>query len=255
MARDFVYFVTYENGPIKIGKAKNISNRIKGLQTSIPSKIDLLGVMAGPHNLESSLHKQFSSQRISGEWFEKKDPLVSFIEKHACDPSFSFYKGDYDLLKTENRNLRKMLEDKNMKIENSIKQQVSDSVKDEFSEKIAYVLEDMFECQKTIVDVLRDIERESGFKVSDRVVINFRKVVDLILGTKWQESERLLGEGHLRDGFAKARANKMINDLLELEIHKFEQKRNRKIQQRIIDKRWIYQVGEKAVREGLDGRR
>lgn len=71
-----VYFITENEAslsPIKIGFSKNISKRIKELQTGNPSKLLLMGWLTSPNDaeLEKSLHRQFSLQRCDhGEWFD-----------------------------------------------------------------------------------------------------------------------------------------------------------------------------------------
>lgn len=77
----FVYFITFEGGPIKIGKALDVKKRLSALQTSSPETLFVLGAISGGSEMEASLHKQFSHLRLRGEWFRRESELLSFIEE------------------------------------------------------------------------------------------------------------------------------------------------------------------------------
>ena len=65
-----IYFIQEAGlGAIKIGYAKDISQRLSTIQVCCPSKIDLLGVIEGNHSEEEELHFLFKKDRIRGEWF------------------------------------------------------------------------------------------------------------------------------------------------------------------------------------------
>ena len=62
-------------GPIKIGVAKNVENRMADLQIGNPYKLDLLakiqcGSKAKAYDLENRLHRVYARKRIRGEWFD-----------------------------------------------------------------------------------------------------------------------------------------------------------------------------------------
>jgi hypothetical protein len=80
-SRDYVYFVSYQDGPIKIGRAINVKKRLKGLQTSHPEKLHVLGVIRSEikSDTESALHAKFDHLRLRGEWFRRSDELLSYI--------------------------------------------------------------------------------------------------------------------------------------------------------------------------------
>lgn len=69
----YVYIIT--NGKeYKIGKADNVGNRIKQLQTGNPCKLELLGVIecessAEAYTLEKELHTIYKNVANIGEWF------------------------------------------------------------------------------------------------------------------------------------------------------------------------------------------
>lgn len=69
-----VYFIGEEdNGcsPIKIGVAKNIEARKRGLQTGNSSELRLLGWIntKATFEIERRLHEHFRATRVRGEWF------------------------------------------------------------------------------------------------------------------------------------------------------------------------------------------
>lgn len=71
-----VYFVqSAGGGPIKIGVSKNVRARIRSLQTSSPTPLVLLGVVAGSRDTEAALHHRLHASRIRGEWFADSDEV------------------------------------------------------------------------------------------------------------------------------------------------------------------------------------
>lgn len=89
----WVYFISEEDGPIKIGYARRVGDRLRGSQTGNPRPLRLVGavfvdegkyVMRGdlPTNakrMEKDLHVRFASLRIRGEWFLPGDELIEYI--------------------------------------------------------------------------------------------------------------------------------------------------------------------------------
>lgn len=72
----WVYFVQGENGgPIKIGRARNLWWRVRGLQAGNWVEIVLVGAVRGARELERALHVEFSSSKIRGEWFRDTPAL------------------------------------------------------------------------------------------------------------------------------------------------------------------------------------
>ena len=81
-----VYFVQHDgSGPIKIGAAWNIAQRVRMLQTGNPYPLHLRGYIADdqPHVLEKQLHARFAALRLGGEWFRSDPPLQAFIDEHT----------------------------------------------------------------------------------------------------------------------------------------------------------------------------
>jgi hypothetical protein len=79
----WTYFIqSVDGGPIKIGfTSKPPSERLGALQTGSPTKLRLVGLIAG--NQEKILHKRFSKDHSHGEWFSPSKELVGFIEAEA----------------------------------------------------------------------------------------------------------------------------------------------------------------------------
>lgn len=67
--------------PIKIGVAKDVRARIRGLQTGNPELLRLLYVLPGDNELEWQLHRKLKGSRIQGEWFAgpKVEPFLYFL--------------------------------------------------------------------------------------------------------------------------------------------------------------------------------
>ncbi len=80
-----VYFVQAgEGGPIKIGVASNVRERLQTLQTGSAVVLRLLGVAydaTAPE--EAALHERFAAHRIRGEWFR---PAADLLEHVAALP-------------------------------------------------------------------------------------------------------------------------------------------------------------------------
>jgi hypothetical protein len=70
---EYIYFITETpfTNKVKIGKAKNAEKRLKTLQTGNPNKLCIYHKIYAPisNNMEYVLHKQYSTRRINGEWF------------------------------------------------------------------------------------------------------------------------------------------------------------------------------------------
>lgn len=83
----YVYFAIAKTAHwqrIKIGRARNVEDRIAELQVGSPTPLELLGtikVLSEGHakGLERALHNTFDAYRVSGEWFTAAQPLREFI--------------------------------------------------------------------------------------------------------------------------------------------------------------------------------
>jgi hypothetical protein len=79
----FVYFAQAGIcGPIKIGRAVNVTERISKINTISPVPVRLLAVIPGGGQ-EAELHTKFARWRYHGEWFMPCGELIDFIRSHA----------------------------------------------------------------------------------------------------------------------------------------------------------------------------
>lgn len=56
--------------PVKIGYSATVKRRLKNLQGSNPSQLELLWDTPGDRDLEYALHRQFHRYRVHGEWLD-----------------------------------------------------------------------------------------------------------------------------------------------------------------------------------------
>jgi hypothetical protein len=70
---------------IKIGYSKKPKNRLSGLQTANPNRLDLLGIIPGTEREETQLHLRFADYRLQGEWFKGDDILEAVLELIAAN--------------------------------------------------------------------------------------------------------------------------------------------------------------------------
>lgn len=70
-------------GPVKIGWAMDVGERIKRHQTSCPEQVDLIAAFPGTKHLERAIHKRFATYRHRGEWFAPK--VVELLEQTIRD--------------------------------------------------------------------------------------------------------------------------------------------------------------------------
>lgn len=80
---EYVYFLTADNGFTKIGRTKNLDERIHHFTTKLPYKLEETLILKTPNSsgLESTLHKRFESKRKRGEWFLLTDDDIELIKK------------------------------------------------------------------------------------------------------------------------------------------------------------------------------
>ncbi|MCP4648698.1 MAG: GIY-YIG nuclease family protein [PVC group bacterium] len=78
----FVYLIIdKDTRRLKIGQSHNPISRLKTLQTGSSTKLLLVSYFPGGKKVEKELHKSFSKIRISGEWFDYSDEILSTFEK------------------------------------------------------------------------------------------------------------------------------------------------------------------------------
>jgi len=80
----FVYLLGPLDGYYKIGRAKNVSNRMKLVSPKLPYHVELVLFIKVPNmmKLEADLHKFFKSKRGNGEWFKLSVPDLLYIDAY-----------------------------------------------------------------------------------------------------------------------------------------------------------------------------
>ena len=78
--RDIYIFKT-DNNMYKIGVASNPHNRLKGVQTGCPTKVEFVfsTYTYRALNVEAIIHEVFKENRIIGEWFNFSDDKLEFV--------------------------------------------------------------------------------------------------------------------------------------------------------------------------------
>ena len=82
----FVYFIIDDAGRVKIGKTKNMRERM-GEYTKLPVEPEIINVIECENytKAEKILHKIFSKYRLRGEWFRLRQKDVMRIKKLKTD--------------------------------------------------------------------------------------------------------------------------------------------------------------------------
>ncbi len=79
-----LYFIRYsQRNAVKIGYSASPAERLRGLQTSSPDKLTLLGICPGGREEESALHRRLGHLRLRGEWF-LDTPELQAVAKEMC---------------------------------------------------------------------------------------------------------------------------------------------------------------------------
>ncbi|WP_052149229.1 GIY-YIG nuclease family protein [Sphingomonas sp. Ant20] len=76
-----VYFIAADDGPIKIGVAKDPVKRLAALQVSYPTRLALLATTDGGFYQERRYHSRFEQHRLHGEWFRRCPAITSEIAR------------------------------------------------------------------------------------------------------------------------------------------------------------------------------
>jgi hypothetical protein len=79
-----IYFAQAEcGGPIKIGYADAVGERVADLQIAMPQRLVVLGVMDGTRSTENEMHRRLHHIRVRGEWFQDCHELRRLIAEYA----------------------------------------------------------------------------------------------------------------------------------------------------------------------------
>ena len=80
----YIYFVS-DGSKIKIGRAVNVLNRLRAMQTGHPKPLRVLATVLAHKSVEPMLHRRFRAHQITRgkEWFRAAPELTAFIERVA----------------------------------------------------------------------------------------------------------------------------------------------------------------------------
>jgi hypothetical protein len=74
-----VYFIRAgEDGPVKIGHARDPRRRLAMLQTGNAAPLAIIRLVEGGREEEAAAHAQFAVARLSGEWFAFCEAMLTF---------------------------------------------------------------------------------------------------------------------------------------------------------------------------------
>ena len=77
----WVYFIqAIDGGPVKIGRAQDVTARLSELQTASAKKLHVVAKVVGPTELEKKFHKMLKEHRIRGEWFQPSGGVAVLIK-------------------------------------------------------------------------------------------------------------------------------------------------------------------------------
>ena len=83
----FTYFIQgHPLTPVKIGRARDVADRLRSLQTGSPITLRVLLTLDGDR--EAELHERFREWRFQGEWFLWCPAIQDFIRQNSaacCD--------------------------------------------------------------------------------------------------------------------------------------------------------------------------
>ena len=89
-----VYFIKNpDTGLIKIGRAKNVFQRIHKLIVEQKADLRILGVIDGYEWEENELHRKFAEFNDHLEWFKPVDEILEYIAQHCCNGSLNVAAG------------------------------------------------------------------------------------------------------------------------------------------------------------------
>ena len=78
------YFIrSLRTGYIKIGTSSNAKERLRGLASHYPDRLELLAV----GGVEEELHQSLSKHRVHGEWFEPHKSVLLAVRTAGGDPN------------------------------------------------------------------------------------------------------------------------------------------------------------------------
>lgn len=92
MPPESVYFIRSEDGgPVKIGSSTDVHRRMRSIQTSCPHRLKVIAIIPNcGRRKERELHRKFSEDRMSGEWFEWSSDIEAYV--NSISPTAGYAK-------------------------------------------------------------------------------------------------------------------------------------------------------------------
>lgn len=81
-------------GPVKIGKADDVNQRLRELQTGNHERLSVLRVIDTPFDAEPLFHLKFARNRLHGEWFEFEAAMLTFVPEEPLPDDSRPFAGD-----------------------------------------------------------------------------------------------------------------------------------------------------------------
>lgn len=75
-----LYFIQEQNGPVKIGYARDPRERIKSMQVGNPRPLELVFWTRTPTEVEGRVHRLLADHRIMGEWYAPNADVWAVLE-------------------------------------------------------------------------------------------------------------------------------------------------------------------------------
>lgn len=76
-----VYFIGCANGPVKIGFASDMEQRLAGIQTGNPRLLRIQAAAPGDRELEREYHRRFKAHRLQGEWLTRCPEIIAEMRR------------------------------------------------------------------------------------------------------------------------------------------------------------------------------
>lgn len=92
-SRGYVYFLKADNGLVKIGRTKEMDERIKHLSVTLPYELELVHYIQSDNHewAESVFQRYYAGKRVRGEWFELADKDVENIGAVLCMDDWAYH--------------------------------------------------------------------------------------------------------------------------------------------------------------------
>lgn len=95
MSKGYVYFISDNDGSMKVGVTENIDKRMKALQTGNAKPLELMYYvqtkdMKEAYELEAALHRKLKRHKIINEWFKEKAVLRLIRRRTVRVDGFKF---------------------------------------------------------------------------------------------------------------------------------------------------------------------